>query len=57
LLRAFKLAKGHSYSSILDLKVYGLSVSWQFHNFVGDVKLGFFVWFTVLSVEFRREFA
>jgi len=43
LLRAFKLAKGHSYSSILDLKVYGLSVSWQFHNFVGDVKLGFFV--------------
>jgi hypothetical protein len=41
LLRAFKLAKGKSYSSLLDLKVDCLDISWQSRNFVVEASVNF----------------
>jgi hypothetical protein len=41
LLRAFKLAKGKSYSSLLDLKVDCLHISWQSRNFVVEARVNF----------------
>jgi len=41
LLRAFKLAKGKSYSSLLDLKVDCLDISWQSRNFVVEARVNF----------------